>query len=607
MKRLLYLLVVSPIVVAAQTTPTNIFITNTVADQIIRGNYNPNDYAPSTVITNPNSIVCHVESETSSDSLFAFLEKLSSFHTRHTYSDTVSSDTGIGAARRWIHSKFEQFSQRNENRLVTSYMQFDIDASGQCGSGTFRNTFAVLPGRDAGDPSFILIEGHADSRCEERCDIDCLAHGADDNGSGTVMVMELARVMSKLSFDHTIVFMATVGEEQGLYGAHAFAKYCQDSGIAVKAVQNNDIVGGVLCGHTASPPGCSEFMTIDSTQIRIFSFGTANSDHKGYARFVKMTYEENLLPIVSVPMAVSVMAPEDRTGRGGDHIPFRQRSFTAIRFTSANEFGHGAPDSNYLDHQHTSKDIIGYDTDSNGVIDSFLVDFNYLRRNSVINGVAAALAANGPDQVTFSIGQASGKYTVTITDPNSYQHYRIGVRTTTSNDFSAVYTVKNATTFDIPNIQSGTMTRVSVAAVDGRGVMGLFAKEQSQSATSNTSNPGADTLQFRAMNCWPEGIESHDEKESPENISMRVAPNPLENEAYILIQLPESFRSGQARIEILDATGRQIHLRRMTLTSGRQIPERLSAEQWPSAIYWVALFVDDIPVANEKITVIHRH
>lgn len=594
---------------ALATAQTNIFITNSIADQVMRGQYDPADYLPLSFTTDPDEIACHIQSETSRDSLFSFLETLSSFHTRHTWSDTVSADTGIGAARRWMYSKFEQFAQRNDNRLLPSYMQFDLDNTAACGAGTFRNIFAVLPGRDTSDPSFILIEAHADSRCESRCDIDCKAHGADDNGSGTALVLELARVMSELSFEHTIIFMGTVGEEQGLLGAGAFAKYCNDNNIAIKAVQNNDIVGGIKCGHTASPPGCPGFCDIDSTQLRMYSFGNANSEHKGYARFTKMVYEENLLPIVNVPMVLSVMAPEDRTGRGGDHIPFRQRGYTAIRFTSANEHGHGAPDSNYLDHQHTTKDVIGIDTDNNGEIDSFFVDFNYLTRNTVINGVACAMAAIGPDRPEFLLDQSGGKITVNITDSNNYGHYRIGVRdpSLSVHDFESVYTLKGSTSFDIPNIQNGEFFRVSVAAVDSLGVMSLFAREQSHSASTAGVNPNADTLEFRGVNCWPASVEPVDDADrSQQNINIKTAPNPVDSETYIRISTPASFPYTTAWLQIVDQLGRTFDERQVAINSSSQLPIRIATHDWPSGVYSASLHAGGMTWASDKLSVIHR-
>ena len=297
---------------------TNILSTNPIAEEILLGNYNPSDYDPSVEISDHSDIANAIQNAINTDSLKSYLEVLSTFTNRNTGSDTISNSFGIGAARRWVYSKFQQFSAQNENRLVTSYLQFDRDI---CGMAQHRNIFAVLPGTDNTDHEVIIIEGHIDSRCDGVCDVLCDAHGMEDNGSGTALVMELARIMAKLSLKNTIVFMATIGEEQGLYGADAFADYAVAKSIPVKAVLNNDVIGGIICGKTSSAPSCPGENHIDSTQVRIFSAGNFNSSSKQLARFAKMQYQDELEPIVNIPMLISIMSGEDRTGRGGDHIP----------------------------------------------------------------------------------------------------------------------------------------------------------------------------------------------------------------------------------------------------------------------------------------------
>ena len=316
-----------------------------------------------------------------------------------------------------------------------------------------------------------------DSRCEERCDIDCKAHGMEDNGSGTALVIELTRVMSQLAFDRTVVFMATIGEEQGLIGADAFAKYAKQTGIQFNAVMNNDVVGGIICGETSSPPICPGLNHIDSTQVRFFSAGSNNSPNKQLARFIKLEYQEELLPMVSVPMMVTIMSGEDRVLRGGDHIPFRQQGFAAMRFTSANEHGNaGASDPNYHDRQHTTNDVLGVDTDGDNVIDSFFVDFNYLSRNAAINGVGAGMAAIGPFTPTFEATYFENDITVHIEDPYDYGEYRVTVRRQ-NNDFDSIFTTTEKTfTFNDPNFHF-LLTYVSVASVDGNGIESLFSEE----------------------------------------------------------------------------------------------------------------------------------
>ena len=171
---------------AALAQATQISVTNAAADAVLRGNYNPANYQAATIIDNIAVIAPDMAARVSRDTLAAYLTQLASYYNRNSGSDTVSSTRGIGASRRWIYSKFQQFSAQNGNRLLPSYLQFTQSI---CSMGRHRNVFAVLPGRDAANHGVLIVEGHQDSRCETSCDINCRAHGADDNGSGAVLVM----------------------------------------------------------------------------------------------------------------------------------------------------------------------------------------------------------------------------------------------------------------------------------------------------------------------------------------------------------------------------------------------------------------------------------
>jgi len=161
--------------------------TNPAAEQVMLGMYDPATYMATTVLNHPDSISMGINANVSPDSLHAYLNSLKSFQTRNTGSDTLSPVRGIGAARRWVYDKFQQFSARNENRLLPSYLQFDTAI---CSITQHKNIFAVLPGTDTSDKSIIIIEGHIDSRCAGLCDTNCTAQGMEDNGSGTALVME---------------------------------------------------------------------------------------------------------------------------------------------------------------------------------------------------------------------------------------------------------------------------------------------------------------------------------------------------------------------------------------------------------------------------------
>ena len=182
----------------ALAQPTQITVTHSGADSVLKSRYNPSRYQAGTVIDKIASIGLDASQRISADSLSSYLNKLVSFYNRNSGSDTVSSTTGIGAARRWIYSKFQEFGVQSGGRLLSSYLQFNQTI---CSVASHRDIFAVLPGRDTSNHSLLVVEGHMDSRCERSCDITCKAHGADDNGSGTVLVMELARVLSKYTFN----------------------------------------------------------------------------------------------------------------------------------------------------------------------------------------------------------------------------------------------------------------------------------------------------------------------------------------------------------------------------------------------------------------------
>lgn len=519
----------------AMQAQTNILSTNSTAAQVLLGNYDPLVYKATTILNHPDSISRGINKEVSPDSLKSYMLTLSTFKNRNTGADTVSETTGIGAARRWVYSKFQQFSAANESRLLPSYLQFNQTI---CAATQHKNIFAVLPGLDTTDKRIIIIEGHIDSRCSSVCDTACVAHGMEDNATGTALVIELARVMSKYSFSHTIVFMAVIGEEQGLYGANAFATHAKNTGIQIKGVLNNDVIGGIICGKTSSAPSCPGLNHIDSTQVRLFSYGGFNSFNKGLARFVKLEYKEQLLPVVKVPMTVSIMSAEDRTGRGGDHIPFRQKGFAAIRFTSANEHGDASNSTGYTDRQHTTGDILGVDTDGDMLIDSFFVDFNYLSRNAVINGNAAGLMAIGPKTPDFTASSLSEtKLRVEITQQTQYMKYRVGVRTTT-NDWDSVYTISGSLV-DTLNVSAASTYYVSVASVDTNGIESLFSKELSVTATIT-------------------GINGPEQPTVKKVELMQNKPNPADEATIISVMVNDLLSYKSAYIQVRDLKGKEV-------------------------------------------------
>lgn len=553
---------------------TNIVITNAQAENVIKGNYNPLDYVSAAPITDKTAIASGITNGVNSDSLKSYLIQMNEFGTRNTASDTLSTTTGIGAARNWAFAKFEEFSAANENRLEVGFLQFDQVI---CSMDRHKNIFAVLPGMDTTNHEVIFIEGHIDSRCDDECDITCDARGMEDNASGSALVLELARVMSQFTFDHTIVFLLTIGEEQGLYGANAFSQYCVDNGIPVKAVFNNDVVGGVICGQTSSAPSCPGLNDIDSTNVRLFSAGMNNSPHKQLARYTKLQYREEGLAQAMVPMTVHIMSGEDRVGRGGDHIPFRQDGFNAIRTCSANEHGDAGVGPGYTDRQHTVEDVLGLDTTGDGEIDSFFVDFNYLGRNAVINGIASGMAANSPMVPSFNIPiTTDSTITVEITDQTQYGEYRIALRTNT-NDWDTVYTTNTLiTTINIPQ---SIWYHLSVASVDAEGIESLFSEEE------------------MLLQSW---LSLEEKKEKEEGLKlMQNKPNPFDESTTISVYASKDYGI-MGTILVRDLNGNVISKLPITLKEG--VNEVLYQHGYgATGVYSYSLIVKDNVIDTKRM------
>ncbi len=564
------------VVVTHLTAQTNTYFTNPLIYNILKGDYDPSSYAASNVLNDPFVISQGLIDQINTDSMKSTLLELRKFHNRNTASDTVAADRGIGAARTWVLNKFNHYDTLNENRLVTGYLQFDQDV---CGMLRHKNVVAVLPGSDTKDPSSIIIEAHLDSRCADNCDINCLAEGMEDNGSGVALVLELARIMSQYTFDHTIVFMTVTGEEQGLAGSNAFADYATAEGIPIKAVLNNDIVGGIICGETSSAPSCPGLNHVDSTQVRLFSFGGFNSPHKALNRFIKLEYQEMALPYVQVPMLISIMTAEDRTGRGSDHIPFREKGYRAIRFTSANEHGNAdVSDPEYHDRQHTSGDILGIDTDGDTEIDSFFVNFNYLSRNALINGNAAAMAALGPESPEIvSVAQDGDYLYIELADSLNYNQYVVGLRVN-AHDFDTLYYLNNskAGAFLLPSREVNIF--ISAASIDSHGVESLFSDESLVRLT---------------------GV--HDESADHKGIELfQNKPNPFDESTMISFMVPDPASIKDARIVISDLNGKKVKEMEVIVHEGMN--EVIFHHGYNmTGTYLYTLFVNEVLIGTRKM------
>jgi peptidase M28-like protein len=331
--------------------------------------------------------------QVSAEHIRANIEKLASFGTRSTISAqdpaSIAAGRGVGAAREWIKSEFERYAKDCGGCLEVKTDSFTEPAADRIPQPTdIANVYAVLKGTDAENAKrIVLVTGHYDSRNSDILDTKGDAPGANDDASGAAVSLECARVLSKMKFPATIVFLTVAGEEQGLNGSHHFAKMAKDQGWNLEAVLNNDIVGGdksaaqdhsvVRVFSEGLPAAATEQ---DVRRIRALG-GENDSGSRQLARYiadVALAYKDE------VGVAPVLVFRLDRYLRGGDHSAFNQQGFTAVRFTEFREDFH---------HQHQNvrtENGIEY-----GDLAKF-VDFDYVAYVARLNAATLASLASAP-------------------------------------------------------------------------------------------------------------------------------------------------------------------------------------------------------------------
>jgi Zn-dependent M28 family amino/carboxypeptidase len=283
----------------------------------------------------PDPVVKKIIAEISPDRIGASVKTLAGFETRGNFSDPNQKTRGIGAARRWIFAQMHGYSSRLE-------VSYDIEKKG---TTEITNVVAVLPGT-AEPERRIIVGAHYDSinlRAKGDKAAEAPAPGADDDASGTAVVLELARVMSQYHFRKTIVFIAFAGEELGYLGSTRYASRAKANHDQIEAVFNNDIVGSDVTGEPSSGTGIAlnDIGGADDdtggsgetgNRLRIYSPEPADSPSRRLARYIKDA-AQRYVPSLQIELILR----SDRYTRGGDQIPFQQNGFTAVRLTSASE------------------------------------------------------------------------------------------------------------------------------------------------------------------------------------------------------------------------------------------------------------------------------
>ena len=443
--------------------------------------------------TQLNPAVAQIVDAVSQQRIEATLKKLESFGTRYILSAQDDPAHGIGAAKRWIRDELASYSPR----LQVSYQDFSIKKGSRRGQVirdvAVSNIVAVLPGMTQKD-RYVLITAHYDSLHQVRKPYagpeqtiaelvrqgieesearqflrilppdrqqgplnfeatadEAVAPGVTDDGSGTATVMELARVMSQHQFDKTIVFIAFAGEEVGLSGSSVYASEAKKSGMRIEAVLNNDIIGSDVSGDGRS----------QTNVLRVFSASPDDSTPRELARYAKLI-AERYVPSMQVEMVFR----GDRFLRGGDHRPFVNEGFAAVRLTSASE--------NY-DNQHTATDTfantsVPYATRVARMNAAVLASLALAPAPPVLNWTWSSGPDKGGHEPMLTRGK-SGYDAVLHWLPNTEPDlagYAVMIRSTTSPVWEREIWVGNVTTYTMPDVSIDDIV-IGLKAVDRDG------------------------------------------------------------------------------------------------------------------------------------------
>src|SRR6056300_1758044 len=401
------------------------------------------------------------------------IKTLTEFGTRHTLSDTVSKKRGIGAARRWIKAEFEQISKDCGDCLEVFYQKNLVE------KGTNErivhdvevvNVVAVKRGTKFPN-RYILMSGDIDSRVSDPTDFTSDSPGANDNASGMAGAIEAARVLSKYSFENSIIFVGLSGEEQGLYGGKGLAAYAKEKGWDIIGILNNDMIGNIkgVDGTISNvdfrifsepvPPTESE----QARKSRRFYGGEVDGISRQLARYVHhnvKTYMPSMNPMMIYRL--------DRFGRGGHHRPFNDAGFAGIRIMEAHE--------NYTQqHQdlRTENGIKYGDTFEH-------VDFDYAAKLTAVNAITlASLGWAVPEPEKVAIGgivEASAKLQWSTVD--GAKGYKVYSRDTTAAQWENYRAIHNAIEHTLKGVViDNFFFGVSAVSKDGHESLVVFPNE----------------------------------------------------------------------------------------------------------------------------------
>ena len=434
-----------------------------------------------------NPDIPKIVAEMSARRIEASIRKLVSFGTRNTLSEQNDPNRGIGAARDWLYAEFQKAAAESGGRMTVEKQSYEQPRAARVPQPTIvTNVVATLKGTQSESTNRIyVVSGHYDSMCSSPTDAKCDAPGANDDASGTAAVLEMARVMAKYKFDATIVFMAVAGEEQSLLGATYFAEQAKKNNMDIEAMFTNDIVGNTLGGNGVRDRRTlrvfSEGVPSNETQqeatTRRSVGGENDSQSRQLARFIKEV-TDRYVPNMNVLMIYR----RDRYGRGGDHQPFLERCYAAVRFTEPNE-----------DYRHQHQNIRIENGIQYGDLPQF-VDFGYVANVARVNAASLAMLASAPARpksVTMTTGLSNDtelKWHAN-TEPD-VAGYEVVWRDTTAATWTNSRPVGNVMTYTLKGMSKDNYF-FGVRSVDSQGNRSPVTYPRPAARTQTTPRPSS--------------------------------------------------------------------------------------------------------------------
>ena len=418
---------------------------------------------------NYDKVIFNIISDISEERIKDDIVTLANFGTRHTLSDTVSNERGIGAARRWIKKTFESISEDCNNCLeVFDQKNYFKKNNLRLIKDVWINNVVAIQRGSKYPNRYVLMSGDIDSRVSDPNDFVSDSPGANDNASGMAGTIEAARVLSKYKFDNSIVYVGLSGEEQGLYGGKGLAEYAKKNNWDIIGILNNDMIGniegvnGVIDNKSfrifSEPVPANE--SDRQRYMRRFYGGEVDGNSRQLARFIYNSTKK-YLPDLNPDLVYRL----DRFGRGGHHRPFNDLGFAGVRIMESNE--------NY-NRQHQDIRIennINYGDVISGV------NFEYAKKLTAVNAVNLALLGwSPPPPKNLKIGgivEPSVKFKWDYSDNQDIIGYKIYWRTTSAPnwEFSKVINKKNEYTLDGIIIDNFLF---SVVSINSKGFESIY-------------------------------------------------------------------------------------------------------------------------------------